>query len=297
MATQAISVHKPPRSASRSRRSWMIFSYVLMITFGILFMFPWFWTLMTSLKRPAELFKFPPLWFPSKPQFHNYVDVFAKVPLARWFINSTIVVALATSGTVISATLVAYSFARFRWHGRDLIFAITLATMMLPAEVTLIPQYLLFKYLGWLNSIRPLWVPAWFGGGAFAIFLLRQFIMSLPREFDEAATLDGANPFRILTTVLLPLMKPVLATISVISFIGGWNDFMGPLIYLATPERFTVALGLRYFDVTPGESTWGMPTEHFLMACCVMSATPIIVLFFAAQRYFVQGIVMSGLKG
>lgn len=297
MAAQTIPALKPSRSMSSARRSWMIVSYSLMIIFGVLFMFPWFWTLMTSLKRPAELFRFPPLWIPARPQFQNYVDVFNKVPLARWFINSIVVVALATSGTVISATLVAYSFARFRWHGRDLIFAITLATMMLPAEITLIPQYLLFKYLGWLNSIRPLWVPAWFGGGAFAIFLLRQFIMSLPREFDEAATLDGANPVRILTTVLLPLMKPVLATISVISFIGSWNDFMGPLIYLATPEKFTVALGLRYFDVTPGESTWGMPTEHFLMACCTMSATPIIVLFFAAQKYFVQGIVMSGLKG
>jgi multiple sugar transport system permease protein len=167
--------------------------------------------------------------------------------------------------------------------------------MMIPAEVTLIPTYLFYKYLKWLNSIKPLWIPAWFGGGAFLIFLLRQFIMTIPRELDEAATIDGANPLRILFSVLIPLMKPVLATVCVITFIGGWNDFMGPLIYLASPERFTLALGIRYFNVTPAQA--GMPEEHLLMASCVMSTLPIIVLFFSAQRYFVQGIVMSGIKG
>ena len=135
------------------------------------------------------------------------------------------------------------------------------------------------------------------GRGAFSIFLIRQFIRSIPRELDEAAIIDGANPLRILSAVLVPLMKPVIATISVMSFIWGWNDFMGPLIYLATPEKFTVALGMRYFDVTPAGQSWGMPTDHLLMAACIMSTTPIIILFFAAQRYFVQGIVMSGIKG
>ena len=174
-------------------------------------------------------------------------------------------------------------------------FIVTLGTMMLPSEVTLIPQYILFKELGWLNSIRPLWVPAWFGGYAFNIFLLRQFILSIPREFDEAAIVDGASYPRILTSILLPLMKPVLATIAVINFIGGWNDFMGPLIYLTSPENFTLALGLRYFNVAPGQA--GVPQQHFLMAAVVMSTAPCILLFFAAQRYFVQGIVMSGIKG
>jgi len=260
-------------------------------------MFPWFYTLMTSLMSADELYLFPPKWVPSVFQWHNYLHVFEEVPFARWFLNSATVAALATVGALGSATLVAYSFARFRWHGRDLVFGITLATMMLPAEVTLIPTYLLFKGLGWLNTIRPLWVPAWFGGGAFNIFLLRQFIMSLPRDFDEAATIDGANPLRILLSVLLPLMKPALATVGVLSLIGTWNDFMGPLIYLSTPRKFTVALGLRYFQVTPGSASAGMPTQHYLMACCVLSASPILLLFFAAQKYFVQGIVMSGLKG
>jgi multiple sugar transport system permease protein len=198
---------------------------------------------------------------------------------------------------VLTSTFVAYSFARFRWPGRDIIFAITLATMMLPGEVTLIPKYILFKNLGWLNTILPLWIPAWFGGGAFQIFLLRQFILSLPRDFDEAATIDGANPWQILRFVLLPLLKPVLATVAVLHFIWTWNDFLEPLIYLASPEKFTLALGLRYFNVTPGGQTSGLPTEHLLMASVVMSTVPIIVLYFVAQKYFVQGIVMSGIKG
>jgi multiple sugar transport system permease protein len=221
--------------------------------------------------------------------------VFRRVLFARWFVNSVVVVSLSTLGAVISSTLVAYAFARFRWRGRDALFAITLATMMLPAEVTLIPQYLLFKELGWLNSIRPLWVPAWFGGGPFNIFLMRQFVMTLPREFDEAAKIDGASTLRILVQVLLPLMKPVVSTIAVIGFIGGWGDFMGPLIYLASSENFTIALGLRYFAAAEGQP--GIPQTHFLMAACVMSTTPIVILFFFAQRYFVQGIVMSGIKG
>ena len=272
-------------------------AYLVMTLLAIVFMFPWFWTLGTSLKRPSELFIFPPLLVPETPQFDNYLEVFRQVPFGLWYFNSIVVVLLTTFGVVATATLVSYSFARFRWPGRDFVFAITLGTMMLPSEVTLIPKYILFKNMGWLNTILPLWVPAWFGGGAFAIFLMRQFIMSLPRDFDEAATIDGANPWQILSRVLLPLMKPVLATIAVLHAIWAWNDFLDPLIYLASPEKFTLALGLRYFNVTPGQQSFGIPTEHLLMASVVMSTLPIIILFFVAQKYFVQGIVMSGIKG
>lgn len=283
-------------SASRIHTYADIASYVLMGILTLLFLFPWFWTVSSSLKTPREVFVFPPLWFSRNPTLQNYPEVLEVVPFAQWFLNSVIVVTLSTAGTVLSATCVAYSFARFRWTGRDTIFAITLATMMLPAQVLLIPQYLIFRELGWLNTIKPLWIPSWFGGGAFAIFLIRQFIMSLPREFDEAATIDGAGRFRILVTILMPQMKPVLATIGVISFIGGWNNFMGPLIYLTSPRNFTLALGIRYFDITPA-SVDGIPQQHLLMAAVTMMTTPVILLFFAAQRYFVQGIVMSGLKG
>lgn len=298
--TQSVSlnpVNEKRKSLRRQRRIGNLSAYVLMVLLGIMFTFPWFWTLTTSLKRPAELFIFPPLWIPETPQFDNYLEVFRQVPFGLWYLNSLIVVLLSTAGVLLTAALVAYSFARFRWPGRNVIFAITLATMMLPSEVTLIPKYILFKNLGWLNTILPLWVPAWFGGGAFIIFLLRQFMLSLPRDFDEAATIDGATPWQVFAFILLPLMKPVLATVAVLHSIWTWNDFLDPLIYLASPDKFTLALGLRFFSVTPGQQSSGIPTEHLLMASVVMSTLPIILLFFAAQKYFVQGIVMSGLKG
>jgi multiple sugar transport system permease protein len=299
MAAAAQTMTKTKTSAGiRARKQSATFlTYAILIVLGVVFMFPWFWSVGTSLKTSQELYLYPPPFVPKIPQFFNYPKVFELIPFMSFVKNSLIVVALSTVGSVLSAVVVAYSFARFRWRGRDLIFGITLATMMLPSEVTLIPQYLMFKYMTWLDTIKPLWVPAWFGGGAYAIFLIRQFIMSLPREFDEAATIDGANPLGILVTILAPLMKPVLATIAVMNFIWGWNDFMGPLIYLATPKKFTLALGLRYFDsVLPGQSG-GVPQQHYMMAAVVMSTTPVILLFFAAQRYFVQGIVMSGIKG
>ena len=244
--TQAALDQSRNTSSLRASKRWQaIVTYTVLVLLSLLFMFPWLWTIGTSLKTSQELYIFPPPFVPKVAQWSNYPKVFELIPFANFMLNSVIVVALSTTGAVLSALVVAYSFARFRWRGRDAIFAITLATMMLPAEVTLIPQYLLFKQLGWLNTFRPLWVPAWFGGGAFNIFLMRQFIMTLPREFDEAATIDGANPIRILTTVLAPLMTPVLATIAVLSLIWGWNDFMGPLIYLAprksSPWRWACA--------------------------------------------------------
>jgi ABC-type glycerol-3-phosphate transport system permease component len=298
MATQVGTVDTTARHGARVtplRRPQTWVAYGLMVLFGVVFMFPFFWTLSSSLKTAAEVYIFPPVWLPAVPQWSNYATVFERLPYARWFLNSVVVFVLSSAGVLVSATLVAYSFARFRYHGRDLLFLVTLATMMLPAEVTLIPQYLLFKELGWLNTIQPLWVPAWFGGYAFNIFLLRQFILSVPRELDEAAIVDGASYPRVLVSILVPLMKPALATVAVINFIGGWNDFLGPLIYLNSPETFTLALGLRYFNVTPGQP--GLPENHLLMAAVVMATAPCILLFFLAQRVFVQGIVLSGIKG
>lgn len=269
--------------------------YMLAVLLGIIFLFPFFWTLMSSLKSVQEINTFPPTWIPETFQWSNYNRVLTTVPFALWTYNSFFVVTLSTLGTVLSASLVAYSFARFRYRGRDLIFMITLGTMMLPAQVTLIPQFVLFHKLGWINTLYPLWIPAWFGGGAFAIFLLRQFILSLPKELDEAALIDGASYFRIFWQILLPLCKAVVATIAVISFIGSWNDFVNPLIYLQLPEKFTLAVGLNYFKNQP--ELGGEPTQHLLMAASVMVILPVILIFFATQRYFVQGIVLSGIKG
>lgn len=269
--------------------------YGLLVLLSLIFMFPFFWTVSSSLKAPFELMTFPPTWLPETPQWQNYARVLEKVPFVRWALNSAFVVIISTLGSVLSASIVAYSFARFNYPGRDAIFIVTLATMMLPAQVTLIPQFILFNQLGWINTLLPLWVPYLFGGGAFNIFLLRQFIRTLPRELDEAALIDGASYWRIFWSVLVPLTKPALATVAVISFIAHWNDFVNPLIYLNSPENFTLALGLNYFKSVPESS--GLPLEHLLMAASVMVIVPVLLLFFAAQRYFVEGIALSGIKG
>jgi multiple sugar transport system permease protein len=270
--------------------------YVITITAAIVFMFPFVWTILSSLKSPGELYIFPPQWLPTNPRPENYQEVFQRVPYARWMLNSTLVAVTATLGGVISASLVGYSFARFRFMGRNILFMLTLSTMMLPSEVTLIPLYLMFNQLGWLDSYRPLVIPPFFGGSAFLIFLMRQFFMTIPRDMDEAALIDGAGYLRIYWQIVMPLSVPVLATAAVLTFMQYWNQFMEPFIYLNTNIKFTVAVGIRYFQAVAGQEG-GQPTEHLLMAASILMTAPIIFLFFIAQRYLVQGIVMSGIKG
>ena len=269
--------------------------YIPLVLLAVLFLFPFFWTLSSSLKTPQEINTFPPTWFPKSPRWANYARVMTRVPFMLWVRNSLQIVILATAGTVISSSVVAYSFARFEYRWRNAIFIITLGTMMLPAQVTLIPQFVLFHKIGWVPSAKPLWVPAWFGGGAFNIFLLRQFIMSLPRDLDEAAIIDGASYPRIFMSIIMPLCKPALATVMVLSFIGRWKSFIQPLIYLNRRDSFTVAVGLSYFQNLPEQP--GEPLQHLLMAASVLAILPVLVLFFSAQRYFVQGIALSGIKG
>jgi ABC-type glycerol-3-phosphate transport system permease component len=269
--------------------------YVALVFLALVFMFPIFWTLSSSLKAPYEILDYPPVILPAVPQWGNYAEVFAKAPFGRWILNTVFVVALGTLGAVLSASLVAYSFARFRYRGRDVIFLITLGTMMLPAQVTLIPQFIIWSKLDFVNSLYPLWVPQWFGGGAFNIFLLRQFILTIPRELDEAALIDGASRFHIFRTILLPLCIPALATVVIIEFLSNWGDYLTPLVYLNSQEMYTLALGLSLFKNFP--ETGSLPLQHLLMAASVMTTLPPVILFFAAQRYFVRGIVLSGLKG
>jgi multiple sugar transport system permease protein len=272
--------------------------YVIVVLLAIVFGFPFFWTLSSSLKTAPELFRYPPTVFPKVPQFINYAKIFSafRLPIPRWFLNSIFLVTINMVGTILSCTLVAYGFARFRARGREVLFMITLGTMMLPSQVTLIPQFILFHRLGWVDTFRPLWVPSFFGGGAFNIFLMRQFLLTIPMEFDEAAKIDGAGYWRILFTVLLPLCKPVLATLAIITFMAHWNNFLGPLIYLNSPAKFTVAVGLRFFNQDP-EAIIGEPMQHVLMAFTVLSIAPCLIVFFAGQSYFVRGVVMSGIKG
>jgi ABC-type glycerol-3-phosphate transport system permease component len=282
------------------RWGWRTLIYALLIIGAVVSMFPFFWTVVSSGKAVNELYRYPPTFWPDNPQFvANYTEILTRFPFGRWFANSFYVTFMALLGTIISATLVAYGFARFRFPGREPFFFITLATMMMPVEVTLIPTYLLFKEFGWIDTYHPLIIPYWLGGGAFNIFLMRQFIMGIPFDLDEAAKLDGASSWRILWQILVPLCKPAIATMATLGFIGQWNSFLIPLIFLNSEEKYVVAVGLRYLQtaVTQGSGVVSRPQDHLLMGAALMVAAPCLILFFLGQRYFVQGIVTTGIKG
>lgn len=225
------------------------------------------------------------------PRWQNYPEAWTTMPFNRFLMNTIIICVFGIVGQVLSASLVAYSFARLRWPGRDFIFMLVLATVMLPTQVTLIPQYVIFRSLGWIDTFLPLVVPAYLGGSAVYIFLLRQFFLTIPVELDEAARIDGASSFTVWTRVMLPLSKPILATVAVFSFVHFWNDFMGPLIYLNSTRKLTLAVGLRVFQGVYGTYM------HLLMAVATVALIPILVIFFFAQKQFVRSIVLTGIKG
>ncbi len=281
-------------AAVRSRRRIKAISvktlvYVLLIALGTLFFIPFLWMIMTSLKGNMEIIK--QNFFPKKLVFENYPKSLTTMPFLLYARNTLIITGLNMIGTVFSASLVAYAFAKLRWKGRDIWFIIMLATMMLPGQVTQIPLFVLYKRLGWLNTYLPLIVGSFFGGGAFNIFLLRQFFCTLPNELSEAARVDGCSELGIFMKIVLPLCKPALATIAIFSFMGSWNDFFGPLIYLTEPKKYTIALGLRAFQGYSGVQ-WNL-----LMAASVVTAIPTLILFFCFQNYFVKGITLTGIKG
>ena len=271
--------------------------YGVAVVLVLLLTWPFFWAVSSSLKDAGEIYIRPPRWIPESPRFINYVEVWDVVPFGRFLYNSLLVTILSMIGQVASATAVAYGFARFRFPGRGLLFGLALATLMLPREVTIIPLYLMFREIGWIDTLYPLIVPYWFasGAGAFTIFLMRQFFMTIPYEYDQAAQIDGASSWWIFWRVILPLAKPALATATIFAFLSHWNDFWGPLIFLNNPDNFTLPLGLRWLQSTPADL--GRPKEHLLLAAAIMATTPILVIYFCAQKYFVQGIVMSGIKG
>lgn len=286
-----------PRSLDRLLGRTLVYLVVIGIT--LLFSGPFLWTIFTSLKRVDEVYLFPPTLFPETLMFENYPKVFQQVPYGLWFRNSAIVTILGTIGTVLSTTVVAYGFARKEFPGRNALFMVVVATMILPSEVTIIPQFVMFQRLGWVDTYLPLIIPGFFAVGAFYIFLMRQFFLTIPLDFDEAATIDGAGTLRILWSILIPLITPALITVAILSFLAYWDDFFTPLIYLNSTEKLTVSIGLNYFQSTAAYagSDSGQPREHLLMAASLMAAAPVVALFFAAQRFFIQGIVMSGIKG
>jgi multiple sugar transport system permease protein len=259
---------------------------------GAVILLPFFWMLSTALKRAEEVYLSPPVWIPNPPQFENFYTALTRVPFHVYAWNTAVIVALVMIGTLLSCSFAAYGFARLKAPGKDLIFMLVLATLMLPGAVTLVPTYLLFNRIGWVGTILPLVVPAFFGS-AFNIFLLRQFYMSIPAELEEAAKIDGASVYRIWWSIMLPLSQPVLATVAVFTFVGTYNDFFTPLIYLSDEEQRTIAVALSYFSGSPRIG----PQMHLMMAAVTVSILPPLLLFLAAQRYFVRGIVMTGIKG
>jgi ABC-type glycerol-3-phosphate transport system permease component len=297
-STTAQSVRVVDHSYTRARRRQQAIgraiAYVLLAIAGLFFAFPLYWTVSSSLQTWQELRSFTPHLVPEVPQWGNYAAVFDAVPFGRWLLNSFLIVAITIPGTIITCTMTAYAFARFNFVGKNVWFVLMLGTMMIPATVTLIPQYLLFFKLKLINTYVPLTIGSWLGGSAFMVFLLRQFLLSIPRDLDEAATLDGAGPFRILWEVLVPLMQPALVTVAILQFLNEWNDFFGPFIYLNRQELFTAAVGIRFFQYLPLETM--DPRDHLLMASAAIMTLPVLVLFSVAQRYFISGVVMSGLK-
>jgi multiple sugar transport system permease protein len=296
MATTVSAIPAWRRRKRRREFASKVIAYLFTTVLALVFALPFIYMLSMSLQSAQQLSQYPPTWWPAPFRWDNFPNAlsYPQRPFHLFFRNSLWYTFMATLGTLISSAIVAFGFSRVEWPGRDIVFVLVLATMMLPYQVTMIPQYIIFKELGWLNSFKPLIVPSWLAS-AFNIFLLRQFFMTIPRELDEAAILDGGDYFTILWRVIVPLSKPALVTVVAFSIVGTWNNFLGPLLYLSDTKKMTVALGLRVFRSMAGD-TGSMIEFGQIMAASVMSLVPMLILFIAAQRYFVAGIAMTGLK-
>jgi ABC-type glycerol-3-phosphate transport system permease component len=298
VATQRAVAATP--SKQRKIELFDVAATLLTVALALLFFFPLYWALVGALKRPNELQVIPPLLFPPVPQWSNFVQVGEVIPFYRYVWNTAVITIIGSIGGVISSSLVGYGFSSFRFRGRTTLFIILLATMVLPAEVTLIPTYILFvNILGMGNTIYPLVLPAFLGGGAFSIFLFRQFFASIPRDLNDAAKIDGCGPFRYYLTILMPLSMPVIITLCILWFQFYWNDLMGPLIYLTDQDKSTITTGLLALRSTLGGtfSRRGQAMDHLLMAGSLIGMLPSILIFFALQRYFIRGVIMTGIKG
>ena len=266
--------------------------YAAMILGALFSLVPFFWMLRSSFMDMIEIYIMPPLWWSRNPSWKNYFTVFlADVPFFSYLVNTVKIVLPVIFGTVLSSSLAAYGFARFDFPFRKGWFAICISSMLIPGAVTLIPGFLIWKSLGAVNTYWPLILPCFFGGGAFNIFLFRQFFLTIPRSLDEAATIDGAGPVRIYWQILLPLLRPVCITVILFTFMGTWNDFFGPMLYLYDMEKYTVSLGLQLFSSSYG-ADYGA-----VMAGAVVMTLPTVIIFFVGQKYFVEGIVTTGIKG
>ncbi|MFC0674593.1 carbohydrate ABC transporter permease [Brachybacterium hainanense] len=267
----------------------------LVLAAGALIMIaPFVWLVRSAFMTDTQIFINPPEWIPDPVAWSNMPEALTARPFLRYFLNTMVIEVFVVTGTVLTCALTAFSFARLRWRGRNVVFGLLLTGVMLPYAVTLIPTFIMWGSLGALDTFLPLTVPAWFagaGGGVFNIFLMRQFFLTIPYELDEAAYIDGANPWQVFARIVMPNSKPVIVVVVIFTFIGVWNDFLGPLLYLSSDENFTLALGLQTFQSTY-TAQWGL-----LMAASLAVILPIVVLFFVLQRYFVEGVTLTGIKG
>jgi multiple sugar transport system permease protein len=284
-------VMSPARRAARRRAQlWRLVAFIVLMAVAASMVIPFVWMFSTSLKKPGAVFIFPPQWIPRPLYWTNYVRAFTVLPFGRYMLNTLFYATFATLGQLLSCSLGGFAFARLRFPGKNLVFLALLATLMVPHQVTMIPLFLLYKTLGWLDSFKPLIVPTYLGG-AFGVFLFRQYFLTIPFELVDAAKIDGASWFTIYRRVMLPLAVPALATLGVFVFMGAWNDLLGPLIYLNTMSKYTITMGLTFFQAQH-RVEWGM-----LMAASVVSLLPVLTLYFmGARKYFVQGIATVGIK-
>lgn len=267
-----------------------ILLWIIVLSLCLISLFPFFWMVRSSLMTKTEIFGTPMKWWPQEVQWQNYRQAMTQVTFGRFFLNSLFLVAVNILGKLLSSSLVAFGFSRIEFAGKKIWFALVIATMMIPWSVLLIPQFMLWNVVGFYNTYVPLTLPAFFLDG-FYIFLLRQFFSTLPRDYDEAAILDGASYFTIYSRIILPLCKPALLTVCVFTYMNTWNDFIGPMIYLKDPKMSTVSLGLQMF-ISQYTTEW-----HLMMAAATVAVAPMIVMFFFAQRYFIEGMTFSGIKG
>ncbi len=284
-------VQAPESVARRSGQVWNALTIATLVITAAIMIAPFLWLVSSSLKTQVQIFQFPPQWLPNPVMFENYVNAMTAKPFGLYLWNTLKIVFLNVIAVVITSSFCAYGFARIRFKGRDFWFGIVMATLFLPYAILIVPHFIIFTRLGWVDTILPLTVPQFFGGGAFNIFLMRQFFRSIPEELADAARIDGCSEFGIYWRIMMPLAVPALITIGIFTFLGAWNDLLGPVIYLRSPENFTVAVGLASFRSTLSNS-WDLQ-----LAAATAMILPVIVVFFFAQRYFIKGIVMTGLKG
>ncbi len=284
-------VQQTRRKPARQRVIGAALRHTVLVGLSIIFIFPLAWMIITSLKTQPQAITVPPIWWPHPFVWDNYPQALQSQPFLRYFWNTFFYCATTVAGVLISSSLVAYGFSCITWRGRDKIFFVMVATLLLPFIVTLIPLFVLFKNLGWVGTYKPLIIPTFFASSVFSTFLLRQFFMTIPQSLSDAARVDGAREFRIYSRIILPLSKPALATVALFQFIYAWNDFLGPLIYINTSGLYPVSIGLYQFLSQFG-TDW-----PWMMAASTCATIPIILLFFLTQKTFIQGITLTGEKG